>query len=107
MAKNLTPKSIPEIAKEINKEDGDVIEPKIISQYPEFNREQIDTDETQKYFATVSSFPDGYKCKKASTRPEPHHQAAYSHGGSQQTIYAMVYTFYENLSDYRMATLEQ
>ena len=46
MAKNLTPKSIPEIAKEINKEDGDVIEPKIISQYPEFNREQIDTDET-------------------------------------------------------------
>ena len=46
MAKNLTPTSIPEIAKEINKEDGDVIEPKIISQYPEFNREQIDTDET-------------------------------------------------------------
>ena len=46
MAKNLTPKSIPEIAREINKEDGDVIEPKIISQYPEFNREQIDTDET-------------------------------------------------------------
>ena len=41
------------------------MEAKILSQYPEFNREQIDTDEAQKYYATVSAFPDGYKCSQA------------------------------------------
>lgn len=47
MAKNMTPKTIPQIAKEIDQEDANgQIEPKIISQYPEFNREQIDTDDT-------------------------------------------------------------
>ena len=77
-----------------------------MSQYPDFNREVIDTDETQKYFATSSSFPSGYKCVVQDERPEPHHQAAYSHGGAQGTIYAMLYTFYEDIYDYGMAELE-
>jgi len=36
----------------------------------------------------------------------PHHNAAYSTGGAQSTIYAMFYTFYEDMNDYRMAALE-
>jgi hypothetical protein len=32
--------------------------------------------------------------------------AAYSTGGAQSTIYAMFYTFYEDMNDYRMAALE-
>ena len=54
----------------------------------------------------ANAFPDGYKCMLDVQRPDPHHQAAYSHGGTQQTIYAMLYTFYENINDYRMAALE-
>ena len=85
MGRDLTPGSIAEIAKQIDINDennSESIEPKIISQYPEFNRDQIDTDDTQKYFAKMNSFPRGYKCKVQATRPEPKHQAAHSHGGS-------------------------
>lgn len=76
--------------------------PEVLSQYPDFNREVIDTDDSQRWFAVNSAFPNGFKGKVelAKERPKPHHMAAYSHGGAQSTIYAMLYTFYEDINDY-------
>ena len=82
--------------------------PEVLSQYPDFNREVIDTDEAQRWFAVNNAFPDGFKSmvQVSKVRPEAHHSAAYSHGGAQSTIYAMLYTFYEDVYSYGLARLE-
>ena len=74
--------------------------------YPDFNRGNVDTDDAQQYFAVTSAFPNGIKVEIADKRPEANHKPAYSHGGSNNTIYAMLYTFYEDIKDYQMAGLE-
>ena len=52
----------------------EVAQPEIISMYPDFNREKIDTDESQQYFALQSAFPDGqYVPEIAKNRPKPKH----------------------------------
>ena len=40
------------------------MEPKVISKYPDFNREEIDTDESQQQFALNSAYPEGYRAIK-------------------------------------------
>ena len=42
----------------------------------------------------------------ANKRPPASDRPAYSHGGSNGTIYAMMYTFYEDVREYGMASLE-
>ena len=56
----------------IRSEIEDMVEPEVISKYPDFNREEIDTDESQQAFALNSAFPDGrYSCIKQVERPKP------------------------------------
>ena len=78
-----------------------------MSMYPDFNRGKIDTDESQQYFALSSAFVDNkYIPIVSNKRPKASDRPAYSHGGSNGTIYAMVYTFYEDIKEYQMAGLE-
>ena len=79
---------------------------RVISQYPDFNREVIETDESQRAFALSQAFPYGYQCKIASARPPVEDKAAFSQGGGTQKIYTMLYTFYEDLEDYHITNLE-
>ncbi len=92
---------------QITRDIEELLEPEVISKYPDFNREEIDTDESQQLFALNSTFPDGkYFCYQQKERPRPSNKIVYSHGGSKHTIYATQYTFYENIRGYRMAKLE-
>ena len=94
---------------QITSDIEELLKPEVLSKYPDFNREEIDTDESQQLFALNSAFPDGkYFClqNQHKKRPEPSHKIVYSHGGSKHTIYATQYTFYENIRGYRMAKME-
>lgn len=77
------------------------MQPEVMSMYPDFNRGKIDTDESQQYFALSSAFVDNkYIPIVSNKRPKASDRPAYSHGGSNGTIYAMVYTFYEDIKEY-------
>ena len=57
--------NVNQLSEVINSRKQNLIDAEVISQYPDFNRNEIDTDESQKYFAKMSAFPDGYKCRVA------------------------------------------
>ena len=57
LANGLSKDNCADVAEEIK----NMVEPEIMSMYPDFNREKIDTDESQQYFALSSAFPNGYQ----------------------------------------------
>lgn len=83
---------------------GDV-KPEIVCQYPYFNR-QVDKDETVLENICNYAYQRDYKLKVLGRRPDDESQSAWFANNNEKFAYTELYTFYEDLNDYKLAYLQ-